>query len=340
MIYPANIKSKDTIGVTAISAGYDDIIDIKRYESAISNINKLGFLIEETSNVRKNSFGVSSDAKTRAKEFMYIYLNENISSVHIARGGDFAFEILDYLDFEKISQSTSKWIQGFSDTTNILFLITTICDIATIYGEHIGNYGMLPLHESLMNSILIKSGEDVIQHSFEKYQENHLNISSDNITKTFELDMDVKWKNIYNEKEIELNGRMLGGCLDVLLTLVGTKYDKVEEFLKKYESDGIVWYLESCDLSVEQLIRGLWQLKQANWFKTAKGFIFGRPGFDTSCYGIEYNDGIKRILGDLNVPIIIDACIGHKPPQLTIINGAMVNIISKESKGIVKFNKI
>ena len=33
--------------------------------------------------------------------------------------------------------------------------------------------------------------------------------------------------------------------MDVLLNLVGTRFDKTKEFVHKYKEDGILWYLES-----------------------------------------------------------------------------------------------
>ena len=30
----------------------------------------------------------------------------------------------------------------------------------------------------------------------------------------------------------------------------GTPYDKVNEFNEKYQEDGIIWFLESCDLNI------------------------------------------------------------------------------------------
>ncbi|MNI62633.1 L,D-carboxypeptidase A [compost metagenome] len=142
------------------------------------------------------------------------------------------------------------------------------------------------------------------------------------------------------EEKIALNGRIIGGCLDVLINLVGTKYDNVKNFVNKYKDDGIIWYLESYDLSGEQLVRALWQLKEAGWFENVKGFIFGRPAMYSSCYDLDYYECIKRVLLELNVPIIVDACIGHKPPQFTIINGAIANIESSNSKGKISFDKM
>ena len=43
------------------------------------------------------------------------------------------------------------------------------------------------------------------------------------------------------------------------------------------------------------------------------------------------------VLGDLNVPILTDADISHKPPCMTIINGSIAYIKSKDGKGTIEF---
>ena len=53
--------------------------------------------------------------------------------------------------------------------------------------------------------------------------------------------------------------------MDVLLNLVGTRFDKTKEFVQKYKEDGILWYLESFSLDSDSLTRGLWQLKEAGF---------------------------------------------------------------------------
>ena len=38
------------------------------------------------------------------------------------------------------------------------------------------------------------------------------------------------------------------------------------------------------------------------------------------------------VLGQLDVPIILDADIGHKPPQFSMINGGLATLHSKGGK--------
>ena len=44
---------------------------------------------------------------------------------------------------------------------------------------------------------------------------------------------------------VKMEGILLGGCLDVLSNLCGTKLDSVKEFNRSAEK--IIWVLESCD---------------------------------------------------------------------------------------------
>ena len=128
-------------------------------------------------------------------------------------------------------------------------------------------------------------------------------------------------------KDIKMRGRLIGGCLDTLLTLIGTDYDKVSEFIVKYRRDGIIWFLESCDLNVFQIRRGLWQMKQAGWFNGAVGFIFGRPmHFDEPEMGLDRHLAVTSQLEYMGVPLVMDADIGHLPPSMPIISGAVAEV--------------
>lgn len=77
-------------------------------------------------------------------------------------------------------------------------------------------------------------------------------------------------------------------------------------------------------------------MKEAGWFKYVKGFVFGRTEHLQSNYDIPIQDAIKISLNDFNVPIILDADFGHKPPMMTIINGAIGRFFSSKGKGTLE----
>jgi muramoyltetrapeptide carboxypeptidase LdcA involved in peptidoglycan recycling len=336
MIYPEFIKKGFTIGITAPSDGNKKETDFVRLDSAKKQLSAKGYELLETSHVRSSYKGRSTDGKTRAEEFMELITNDKVMWIISAKGGDYLMEMLPYLDFNVI-RSNPSWIQGFSDNTGLTFTVTTNCDMATVYGCNFNDFGMESWHKAIEDNLALIEGRSIIQTSFGQYEDGYY----DRITglEGYVLGMDVNWRNITGEPEIHMSGRLLGGCLDVLLNLAGTKYDKTVDFTNKYKNDGIIWYLESYALNAEALTRGLWQLLEAGWFDTARGFVFGRPAFFSEESEISYEEAVLSILDKLKVPIILDADIGHKAPQMTLINGALAEITSSDGKGVLKYKR-
>lgn len=332
MRYPENLKIGDTIGICAPSKGIYEPEKIEMLDKAINKLKDMGYKVIETESVRKDEKGRSASAKQRAKEFMSLMENDNVKLILYAGGGDFLMEMLDELDFEKLKQLKPKWTQGFSDITTISFPLNVICDMPSMYCEAVKEYAMEPLYRNLTDSLKIESGEDVIQTSFGKCSEG----IEDNEDGTYCLTKKVEWKNITGQEEIIMQGRTLGGCLDCIDTLIGTKFDKVKEYIKKYEKDGIIWFLECFEMNTPLFQRILWKMKHAGYFENCKGIIFGRSYIMREDYELSFEEACLDALGNLNIPIITEADIGHIPPQLAIVNGAILKIISKDGKGVVE----
>lgn len=342
MIYPANLEKGFYIGVTATSAGFEDEVDLKRLSNAIANFEKRGYPVITTPNVkRSDNKGRSSDAATRAKELSDLVNDPRVRVIIAACGGEFLLEMLPYVDYMAIKNSP-KWIQGFSDTTGLSFTITTNLDIATIYSYNFSSFGMKNWHHSLSDNLLILEGNDIVQSSYDMYQDGYYKRVTG--LEEFVPEKEVEWRNLPPKgfegiDEIYIHGRILGGCLDILKSLVGTRFDKTVEFAERYYEDGILWFFESYNLNSEGMMHALWQLREAGWFKNAKGFIFGRPAMYESLYEISYEEIVCSVLGELGLPIILDADIGHKPPQFSIINGAIAKVRSKNKKGTIIFER-
>ena len=334
MNYPKFIKEKDTIGISAPSDGVVEKEDLYRLDSAVKKFEDLSFNIKETNNVRKSIKGRSSSSKERAFELESLFKNKNISSIICVGGGDFLLEMLSEFDFNVV-KNNPKWLQGYSDPTGLLFTITTNLDIATIYADNFKSFGMRNWHKSLKNNVEILKGNIIKQNSFDKYEKERVDrIIGD---EEYHLTENVYWENLTGEKQIKVTGRIIGGCIDILNDLFGTRFDKTKEFIEKYKTDGIIWYFDNCEFSSEQLTRTLWKFKDNGWFCYTKGIIFGRSMTEKSYYDISFKEAITTSLKDLNVPIIINADIGHISPRMTIINGAVATITSEKGKGTISF---
>lgn len=333
MIYPAFIKKGSTIGITALSDGNKKETDFIRLDSGRQQLQARGYELLETAHVRNSVKGRSADGKTRAEEFLELIKNDKVMWIVSAKGGDYLMEMLPFVDYNIIKENPT-WVQGFSDNTGITFTVTTNCDLATVYGCNFNDFGMKNWHKAISDNLSVLEGNNIIQTNFDRYEDGFY----DRITglEEYNLGKEVYWRNITGQEKITVSGRLLGGCLDVLLNLAGTKYDNTINFINKYKEDGILWYLESFSLNSEALTRGLWQLREAGWFQTAKGFVFGRPAFFDEESEISYEEAVLSVIGSLEVPVILDADIGHKAPAMTIINGAIGFITCKEGKGSLK----
>ena len=147
----------------------------------------------------------------------------------------------------------------------------------------------------------------------------------------------VKWKTL-DDKEVNVSGRIIGGCLDIIDSLAGTKYDGTKTFNEKYQDDGIIWYFDNCDLSMEDVIRTLWKLNELEYFKYTKLIIFGRFGNENSILDYDVKTALTdSVISSLNIPIIYDSDISHKAPCLTIINGSIANVKCVKGKGEISF---
>ena len=333
MKYPKFIKKGDKIAVTAPSLGFVQEEQLQEYDNAIKNIENMGYRFTETMNVRKCKKGRSSSAKERTEQFMKVWKDEDVSAIVCAKGGDFACEILDELDWDTLKILEPKWLQGFSDITNLGFVFTTNLDIATIYGENFRDYGMKEPFKNLTDSFELMQGKEIVQESFGAYE------PTDNERKIFEsynLCKKINWKNLNGEEKVQFSGRCIGGCFDVIVNLIGTKYDKVKEYIKTYKNDGIIWFFDIYEMSTPQVFCHLWQMKNAGYFEHCKGIIFGRTIYLREDYELSLTDVVKDALQNFDVPVILDADIGHVPPQMPIVNGSILNVTCENGKGKIQ----
>ncbi len=339
MRYPEFIKKKSTIGFVAPSCGVTASPYKERLDSAINTFTKLGHKIVLSESVRKSYYyGFdSADAKQRAKEFMDMYLDDNIDAIISVAGGEFMVEILPYIDFNKLRDAKPKWFQGMSDNTNLVLTLTTLCDIASIYGDCAGHFGMQPWHNVLKNQYKFLLGKNNPVES-----ENKIEIDNIRKEKGHELDIyDCKyktnWSILSGEKEVKFQGRLVGGCMDIIELILGTKYDQMKRFTEKYKEDGIIWFVESCDLNILDQDRFFWKMKEMGMFKYAKGIIIGRPLIKENARELDYKTANFHNLKDLGIPVIIDCDFGHVHPCFHIVSGAIGKVYCKNGKGKIEY---
>ncbi len=327
MIYPEFLKKDSVVGICAPSAGVGHKID--SFEASLTVLKDQGWKVWETEHVRADDLR-GGNATERAQELMGLFAHPAVDAVFAASGGDFLSEILPYIQWDVLKENP-KWLMGASDPTGILFPLTTMCDVATIYGSNAGSFDMLTADEKhpegtlpgyLCNTLSLLKGEYPVQHSFPK----HLGLDPYLARDGGPVEFDVESVNRAGFPSLHTKGRCIGGCIDVLKDLMGTAYDAGADFVRRYEDDGIIWYFDNFALSSAVLYRTLLQMRYAGWIspQSTKAVLVGRTLFETVESDMSYDEAVRLALPD--IPVLWETDIGHTIPHFTMINGAMLDL--------------
>ena len=335
------LKKGDKIGVCAPSMGCgEEGYYKKRCDNAVLNFNKKGYEIVFTEHCFGSLWARSTTAKKRAEEFEQLFFDENIKGIISMAGGEFELEILPFLNFEKLKEAKNKFFQGFSDNTCISFLLATLCEKTSVYSSNFCNFGMEKWHKSLKDNYNILCGKKVEQKSYKKYEVESNRKEEGNELNGYNLTEKTSPKILSGQDEVNVKGILIGGCLDVLSHICGTKFDKVKEFCNKHNEEGIVWFFESCDLNVCEQFRCIWKLQQAGWFDNAKAILIGRPLNKEPVFDYDYEQANFDNFKDAKIPVVINLDIGHTSPNWTIINGGIVNFKCSKNKASISFDLV
>lgn len=355
MRYPHFLQPNGTIGFVAPSFG----CATEPYKTAFLNAQKKwrqdGYQLQFGPNCYEaKGIGISNTPQACGRELEESYCSTDNDCLISCGGGELMCEILDYVDFDKIRKAEPKWYMGFSDNTNMTFLLATLCDTASVYGPCAASFGMEPGHPALDDAMALLQGRKLSLQGYDMWEKESLKdeenpLVSYNLTEKTQIkyilpdgrtnieSLSGKGQKKAGEAEpvdIAFSGRLLGGCMDCLVNLTGTKYDKTAAFAKWYQEDGILWFLEACDLNLMSIRRAMWQMEHAGWFRHCSGFLIGRPriSMEIEEFGIDHYQAVYEMLKDYHVPVMMDVDIGHLPPMMPLICGSIAHVTSDGRK--------
>ena len=378
MRYPKPLQPGGTIGFIAPSFGCAIEPYKTRFDNALHLFREMGYKTYLGPNCYESSgIGISNTPEKCGEELTDVMTTgvsrydsesgEKADVIITCGGGELMCEVVPFIDFEKIATSEPKWYMGYSDNTNYIFLSTILADTAAIYGPCAPAFGREPWHESMEDAMKLLTGEKTEFSSYALWEKEEFSAEDETGSALLSYNVTEKAKYYYylpkeegNEYSgkllsgdeltndisvpeelrsgLNISGRLLGGCVDILTLHVGTKTDKVAEFLEKYKDDGFIWFLECCDLDPLSMRRAFWQMREAGWFKYVKGFMIGRPlHFGEEALGVDQYNAVTDILGDLGAPIIMDLDIGHVPPMMPMVSGSLAEVKAYGNKINVKY---
>lgn len=331
LLKPTKLEKGDTIAFIAPAGGLA-ALTLNRLEKGKQFFEDLGYKVKIFPTAKKN-LGISSDtAENRANDIMEAFRDKDIKAIITTIGGNTSHQTLEYLDFATIKRNP-KILCGYSDITSLHLALYSQTGLAGFYGPAvITQFGENPKPDDFTVTHFFKAVTGGIGEVKPSKQWSD-DTSVDWISKD-----DLKKKRKYKEnngyewlREGKAEGKILGGCLPVILHLAGTKYwpnfkDKIllletpegEDFRKGE--------------SLANVDSALGDLRNLGVFKQVKGVVFGR-GFG---YTEEQIKKLKEIIlyntRDYNIPILYNVDIGHTDPIITIPLGIKVELDSSRNK--------
>ncbi len=351
---PEYIKKGDAIGITAPSFGPGTEPYSLMYPIAKRNFEELGYrFIEGETIFRTDGLGMATNPEFAANELTEFYRRDDINAIISAGGGELMNETITHIDFEGLRNCPPKWFMGYSDNTNFIFPLVTITGVQGIYGPCISEFAM-DFQETQKDSVALLEGTRdsfkgygrFVDPEFEDDSEGTPEYTEEYLRRPYALNADRKLVNYIPENgrlvqsddaDIRMEGILVGGCLDILTNMTGTRFDRVKEFKK--ENPDLIWVLEACDLNPMSIRRSLWNMREAGWFEGAGGFLIGRPrtSWKQNMMGVDRFNAVTDVLGSLNAPVIMDAEIGHIDPMLPVVMGARAVVSSRENELNIRY---
>lgn len=333
--FPDALKNGDKIAICAFSSGVKSIFH-PRLERVLSGLTRRGYQVVEGKCLRQQS----SPAKQRADELMAFLLDDSIAAIMPPWGGELAMEILQYIDFNAVKSAKPKWLVGFSDVSTFACMLTVRCGWVTLHAAN-----LMQLHPNEKDNyclqvfdVLALEKNGYFEQVPAKYYQNKVIDYAKEPDALFDYSQPSQWRclNYQDSRQVELTGRLFGGCLDSLNVLLASPYLDLHNFKQTYAPEGLLLYLENADLSPTAVARTLMALRLNGVFADINGIILGRSALLSSPeQDIDYYQALELALGNCLFPVIIDADIGHVAPNLCLVNGAFCSFKATIDKGLV-----
>lgn len=335
--FPKPLRAGDRIAITAPSSGVSGP-DLARLDLVLSHLRGQGFDVVEGGCLRAQYKDASAPRDKRATELSRFLLDPTVAAIFPPWGGELASELLESIDFEALRSVEPKWLLGYSDLTTLQLPLTLISGWATAHGSNLMDLAPSqtdPLTSSVLTVLAADLTQPVTQRSSTLFQRTWVDYAK-SVATPLNLTEQVEWKRLDASKEpIAFEGRIVGGCLDTIAWLAGSKYGDVPKFIRESDAVGTILYFENAEMGPPALVRALLSLRRQHWFNGLAGLLIGRSAgpVPESADSLSYTGALRSVLGDLPFPVVFDVDIGHQPPQFTIINGSVAKVECENGRG-------
>ena len=318
--FPPPLRPGDRIGVTSPSSGVDGAA-MRRIDFCLDWLRQRGYDVV-VGECMDGAGRVSAPKEQRAAELTSMLTDPSIRAVVPPWGGETAIDLLDQLDYDAIAAAEPSWLVGYSDSSTYMLPITLRTGLATLHGDNLADTPYA-VPDGLVSWLDVAGATGAVTQRDSGLVAGWVRFEEDPTATRWREVGTGSWS-VLGGGTVEARGRLVGGCLDTVAALAGTPYGDVPAFGR--EHGPLVVYLEACDATAFDTCRLLHGLRYAGWFEHAAAVLVGRPSAPDSD-GFTQRDAVEDALGMLDVPVVLDLEIGHVPPHLPLVNGAVADVV-------------
>lgn len=286
---PPRLRQGDTVGLIAPASSDDDPSHLA---AALATVAGMGLVPKIGRHVSDIVGYLSGTDKDRAADIHAMFADDAVRAIFAVRGGWGSARLLPLLDWDLI-RAHPKLLIGSSDVTALHLAIAARTGFASIHGPNISNHWADVSWNSLWR--LAFTGETPVLGDATGITTLHPGKAS---------------------------GRLVGGNLTVLSTLMGTPWLP--------DVDRAILFVEDVGEAEYRIDRMLTQLALAGVLDRLAGVIFGQCVRCTSGVanyaGYTVPDILEQHLASLGIPAFSGANIGHVYNQLSLPVGAQVEM--------------
>ncbi|MEE6262426.1 S66 family peptidase [Plantactinospora sonchi] len=330
--YPQPLRPGDRVGVTSPSSGVGEKLR-QRLAVAVGTVESRGYQVV-MGECMDGSRHVSAPAAERAVELTAMLTDPTVKAIVPPWGGETAIDLLPLLDWDRIRAAEPTWLVGFSDMSTILTPLTLLTGTATLHGNNLMDTpyrapeGLL----SWLDIVTMPTGSEFVQTPPGRYRANgFVDYQDFPEVSEFTLDGVGAWRRLDDNGDVEVQGRLIGGCIETLCNLMGTPFGDVSTFARDHAPEGLIVYVEASGDDAYTICRNLHGMRLAGFFDAANAVLVGRTSAPDAAT-LSQHEAVLDALGPLGVPIIADVECGHVPPYLPLVNGALARVVRTSTR--------
>ncbi len=291
---PTGLRPGDTIGIVAPGSPMSP----ERLEKGSEYLESRGYRVVLGKHVRDQRGYLAGDDVDRVFDLEQMFRDPDISAIFCARGGYGTQRLLDLIDYEIVAVNPKIFV-GYSDITALQLAFWGKAGLVSYSGPMPAvemGLGIDPFTEKIFWQMLEGSG----------------------LTGPLPL---PEGHELQVLKPGKARGPLVGGCLSLVATLLGTPYAP--------DFTGAVLFLEDIGEEPYRLDRYLAQLRLAGVFDRVDGVVLGQF-LDAEPKGDSPSLTVEEVLRDyfdrLHVPVVANFPYGHGAVKVTMPVGVQVEL--------------